>query len=99
MALHDNALLELARQIRPGLPHHPDRFREALEDTLVPIIRCALRTGTGNPVVVRWVRERMPPASLVAADLSRTARVMGRALCDQMLQRLDPLPCRETVAS
>jgi hypothetical protein len=93
---HDNPLLELARQVSRHAPPSSPRGREILESTLLPIIRVALRTGHGPAAVVCWVRSQVGP-NHSSSDPTAVARPLARELCDRLLDRLDPLPGRETV--
>jgi len=95
----NNSLLDLARHVRRGLRENtPERFREALEASLLPMIRCALRSGIGHPHLVSWVRHQADSNPQAPPDPVRAAPPMARALCERLLERLDPLPGRETVA-
>ncbi len=67
--------------------------REEMEATLVPIIRVALRSGRGQPVVVEWVERNLPvvvpaPQRGRGMDLDWAAPRMARLLCSQMLQKV-----------
>jgi hypothetical protein len=94
----DKSLFELAQRMRRGLPNnHPQRFREALEASLLPLIRCALRSGTGHPSVVHWVRQQVANGPPGPIDPVRAAPPLARVLCERLLERIDPLPARETV--
>lgn len=84
----ENGLLALARRMQQGLAPDPAALRGALEDSLLPIVRVALR-GVGPPGLVNWAREEGPGAP---------ARDLARRLCDRLMERLDPLSARETVA-
>jgi hypothetical protein len=94
-------LLEWAQRLRNSCPSSdPQGFRKALEATLLPMIRCALRNGTGQPPLVRWVQRQLPLPEQEAgarADPSRHAGPLARLLCERLMARLDPLPGRETV--
>jgi hypothetical protein len=59
------------------------RDREEMESLLTPMIGVALRTGRGQPALLRWVDETVS----VAATES-TAPRMARLLCTQMLRRI-----------
>jgi hypothetical protein len=74
-------------------------LREKLQATLEPMIRCAIRTGQGQPPLVQWVQHQLPqsPRDHDRADLSRLATPLAQDLCDRLLARLDPLPGRDTV--
>jgi hypothetical protein len=51
-----NSLNTLAVQARRGDPAARQQFCDELEAGLVPLVRCALRRGTGLPALVRWVQ-------------------------------------------
>jgi hypothetical protein len=93
----DHDLIELARQMGDGLPANSQRFRELVEATLLPMIRCALRSGIGNPALVRWVRHQAPREADPRATPGATAHRLARVLFDRMLRASDPLASRETV--
>jgi hypothetical protein len=95
----DDSLFDLAQQIRGGSQDNPRQFRATLEASLVPVIRRALRTGTGHPSLLRWVRAQLATAAERSSDPSRAAAPMARLLCERLLARIDPLPGRETLAS
>jgi hypothetical protein len=98
MQPENNSLLDLARHVRRRLREDtPQQFREALEASLLPMIRCALRSGIGHPHVVNWVRRQAEGNPHLSPDPARAAPPMARALCERLLARLDPLPSRETV--
>jgi hypothetical protein len=96
MNTYETDLLDLAREVGRHAPPSSPRGREVLESTLVPIIRVALRTGRGPAPLVRWVRSQVGPHDW-RSDPTAAARPLARALCDRLLDRLDPLPCRETL--
>jgi hypothetical protein len=94
----NNSLLDLARHVRRGLRENtPEHFRQALEASLLPMIRCALRSGIGHPHVVSWVRHQAASNPHTSPDPTRAAPPIARALCERLLERLDPMPSRETV--
>jgi hypothetical protein len=88
----DARVLELFRQMQLGQSAEPDDPRAALEASLLPLVRVAMR-GIGHPNLVRWAREQTP------APGAAPARDLARRLCDRLMERLDPLQGRETVAS
>ena len=55
----EESLADLARGIRGGDVKDLARRRAALEGDLEPMVRCALRDGTGSAVLVRWVRDTL----------------------------------------
>src|SRR5438270_5615231 len=92
MNFSDDALRKLAEQLGRGGPSssHPDR--EALEASLLPMIRCALRTGRGLPPLVRWVQNHVPgparphlPGQPLGPEWA--APSMARLLCTTILQQ------------
>jgi hypothetical protein len=91
MSFHDTGLLEFARQMQRGQPAGAASLRASLEASLLPIVRVAMR-GVGHPHVVQWAREetRSPGAP--------PPRELARRLCDRLMERLDPVSGRETVA-
>jgi hypothetical protein len=98
----DDALRALAVRMKCD-PAAPERFRETLERSLVPMIRCAIRSGTGLPPLVQWVRRHLPAQAAGApsrpADLEWAAPSMARLLCDRLLEYVRPpaQAARETV--
>ena len=92
----DEALRALAHRLGRSYPDNPQRFQEALEASLLPLIRCALRNGTGLPAVVRWVERNRPDNPAEAAP------AMARRLCATLVQQCQartgpPHAARETV--
>ena len=101
MHASDDALRALASRMKCD-PAAPDRFRADLERSLVPMIRCAIRSGTGLPPLVRWVQHHLPEqaqGSHRPADLEWAAPSMARLLCDRLLEQMRPavVAARETV--
>src|SRR4051794_26970852 len=94
----ERSLTEWAKRFQGSGPSDPQHLRAKLEATLVPMIHCALKTGLGQPTLVRWVREQLP---LMTPDQQRDpARVAGPLagqLAERLMARLDPMPQRETV--
>jgi hypothetical protein len=80
--------------------------REEMEALFVPMIRVAMRTGRGQPVLVEWVTRNLPA---VAASRHRDEKIdpewaaprMAQLLCSQMLQKVQAerpwVGSRETV--
>ena len=64
----EDVLKNLAAGVRSGDPTAPRRFQEALEANLVPLIRCAIRTGRGVPRLVQWVQRNLPRQPAGAGD-------------------------------
>lgn len=95
----ERPLVEWARRMQTTCPGNQQRLREKMEATLVPMIRCALRTGTGQPPLVNWVQHQLPllGSDEDRGDPSRLATPLARVLCDRLLARLDPRPGRDTV--
>jgi hypothetical protein len=95
----EQAVHSLADRVR--CPEGPaDRRRQTLEDTLVPMVRCVLRTGRGNPRLVQWVRRTLPAGPV---DPEQAAGPVARLLCHALLQEMRARPdgaaaARETVA-
>lgn len=94
----ERSLVEWARRFQGSGPSDSQHLRQKLEATLVPMIHCALKTGLGQPTLVRWVRDQLP---LMSPDQQRDpVRVAGPLACqlaERLMARLDPLPQRETV--
>jgi hypothetical protein len=65
--------------------------RQALEATLLPMVRCVLRTGRGHPRLVRWVQKALraapPHPGGPAAERDRAAPLLARLLCTVLLQQ------------
>jgi hypothetical protein len=96
MSLSERSLQSLADRMQCGRATSP-HFRETLEASLVPLVRCALRNGTGLPHLVRWVRETLPrvaggPDRGQPADPERMARPIARLLCAELLKRRPDRP-------
>lgn len=76
------------------------RNRQEMEELLAPMIGVALRTGRGQPALVRWVDETV---SASAATAESTAPRMAQLLCAQMLRHIRaeeaPVWSRETVVA
>jgi hypothetical protein len=93
----DDALSKLAAQMRCGSPPYPDR--EALEASLVPLIRRAIRSGRGLTTLVKWVQRHRPgpgagPDPGGHPDPAWAAPSMARLLCDKLLEQLGSQPAR-----
>ena len=93
----EETLAKLAAGLRAGDVVARQRLRDELEVSLVPLVRCALRSGSGLPGVVHWVR-RDPHVwaevqrSRGAARPEENAPRIARLLCDKLLRRLRPEP-------
>jgi hypothetical protein len=97
---NDRSLVEWARRLQANCAPGPHAFRQALEAKLLPMIRCALNTGLGQPPLVRWVESHLPlfdPRASEGPDRSHFAGPMARVLSQRIADRLDPLHGRETV--
>jgi hypothetical protein len=100
---HEEAVQRLADRV--GCPKGPAADRErTLEESLLPMVRCALRSGLGHPRLVRWVRKTLPAVPgphqagrPVDPDLTGPplARLLFRTLLREMYQ--DPARALETV--
>src|SRR5262245_27442023 len=92
----ERPLVEWARRFQTTCQESSQqRLREKLEATLLPMIRCALKTGLGRPPLVRWVYKHR---ELVSPDeQDDPARPLARDLCDHLMAGLAPRPDRETV--
>jgi len=94
----ERSLVEWVKRFQGNGPSDPQHLREKLEATLVPMIRCALKTGLGQPTLVRWVRDQLPLMNPdQQTDPARVAGPLACRLAERLMARLDPLPQRETV--
>src|SRR5262249_17515551 len=93
VAMYPNELNRLAERLGMGCPDNPGKFREVVEACLVPIIRVAIRSGTGQPWLVSWVRRNLP----AGAGPRREAPWLARQLCDGWLEQQNRLSATETV--
>ncbi len=96
----DRWLLELAHRLQAGCAGNTALFRETVEATLRPMIRCAMRRGIGQPTLVDWVRHELTLVNRDAGsrpDPVLHAARLARVLAERIVDRLDPLPGRETV--
>ncbi len=87
MNFSEDALRILAERLGWSWAEGPERLRDRLEASLVPIIRCAIRTGTGLGPLVQWVRRQLP-AEAGGADPTRAAPEMARRLSSAILRQL-----------
>jgi hypothetical protein len=106
MNLREQAVQALADRVgcRPGTTAER---QQSLEESLVPLVRCALRTGRGHPRLLGWLRRTLPSVpgphqAGMPVDPEVTAAPVARLLCRSLLQRLptsaDRAPALETVA-
>jgi hypothetical protein len=92
MLTSDQAVHLLADRVKCPGGTAPER-RASLEASLLPMVRCVLRTGRGNPRLVRWVQKTLPavtgprPAGQ-PVDPDREAVPMARLLCAALLQKM-----------
>jgi hypothetical protein len=90
----------LAERLRRG---DPDARRDLhdVEACVELLIRTALRSGAGLPLVVNWVRAHLP--EVPDGDAPETAApLLAQEFCDDLLSRCRPRPAlcpsaRETV--
>lgn len=87
MNFSDDALRILAERLGWSWGEGPERLRDRLESSLVPLIRCAIRTGTGLRPLVQWVRGQLPPPA-GEGDATRAAPEMARRLSSAILHQL-----------
>lgn len=94
----ERPLVEWARRFQTTCHGSPQHLREKMEATLLPMIRCALKSGLGQPTLVRWVRDHAGPQHAVGAnDRLRLAAPLAAELCEHLMARLVPTAERETV--
>lgn len=67
--------------------------REEIEAVFAPMIRVAMRTGRGQPVLVDWVARNLPALTPTIrpgdpVDVDWAAPRMARLLCSQMLHNI-----------
>src|SRR5437870_3781206 len=94
-------VVELARRLRSHGGHGPHALRKGLEVIMLPMVRCALRDGVGQPTLVNWVRNQLSlldPRGGGDPDPVRYTVPIFNVLCDQLIEQIDPLSGRETVA-
>ena len=97
-----DTLRRLGPEVSGAGPQDLARRRAALESDLETMVRGVLRTGTGSPGLLRWVRSAVPElgrTSPGAMNVERAApvlaRLLGRALVNQFRQA--PAMARETI--
>jgi hypothetical protein len=100
--MHEQAVQQVADRV--ACPKGPAEDRErSLEESLLPMVRCALRSGQGHPRLVRWVQKTLPvvpgphqDGQPVDPDL--TGPPLTRLLCRTLLrQQREPARALETV--
>jgi hypothetical protein len=82
MDFSQDSLRQLAARLRDGDLLDPDHFEHELARRLLPLIRCAIRSGAGQPRLVRWVRRHLPPHGDLEA-----APGMARLLSARLVQQ------------
>ena len=92
----------LADRLRRGDPEAP-RLRHEMEEGLELLICSAIRSGTGMPPLVRWVRRNLPAVPPGTAPES-AAPDLAHLLCDTLLRPylspwVESQMTRETVRS
>jgi hypothetical protein len=95
----ERTLVEWARRFqttrRGASPQH---VRQQMEETLAPMIRCALKSGLGQPVLVRWVRDHTAGMTEdEQKDPVLLAGPLAAELSAHLMARLAPQADRETV--
>ncbi len=91
------SLHTLAERMRRGSPEARQRLRHELEDSLVPLIRSAIRGGIGMPQLVSWVRRHLPAAPAGTSPES-VAPSLAHLLCDTLLRQYQPRPTADIAA-
>ncbi|MFO0879318.1 MAG: hypothetical protein U0840_18385 [Gemmataceae bacterium] len=95
MPVTDSLLADLIRRLGLDRTNAGGRTRAILEMTLLPMIRVALRSRLGPAPLVEWVQGQA--SDLWSADRTRAAQLLTQRLSDRLLERIAPLPGRETV--
>jgi hypothetical protein len=84
----------LAARVESGDAAAQPRLRAELESSLVPMIRCVLRRGTGLPQLVSWVQKNLSRARPAVhgedtpMDPDRAAPLMARLLSATLMRQL-----------
>jgi hypothetical protein len=93
-----DSLNNLAQRARQGDDHARQSLRQELEQRLVPLIRCALRTGAGLPALVKWVRSRVADlADSESLDPRQAAARFARLFCANLEQGLPAFTAHDTI--
>jgi hypothetical protein len=94
MTSHEEALDILARQLHCPEDLPAEERQAEMERALLPLIRCALRSGRGVPRLVRWVRHNRPFPGQDAGEeqslsLDRVASALSHKLCSLLLEQIE----------
>lgn len=94
MTSHEEALDILARQLHCPEDLPAEERQAEMERTLLPLVRCALRSGRGVPRLVRWVRQNRPFAAADAGaaqglSLDRVASALSHKLCLLLVEQIE----------
>ncbi len=93
-------LRNLAAQVQHGNATAHHALQAELEESLAPLVRCALRRGTGLPAVVKWVQKSAAGlASSDALDLTRAVPRIARLLSAGLMEELRGHGCRPVHAT
>src|SRR5690349_4355693 len=95
---HDRPLAAWIRELQRVCSGGPPGIRERMKASLRPLIRCALRSGVGQPPLVDWVRRQV---ALLEPDPGAEPRDLGslsRLLCERLMAWIEQVPGAETVA-
>jgi hypothetical protein len=91
MLTSEQAIHKLADRMRCSDGSAVQR-RAEMEATLLPMVRCVLRTGRGHPRLVRWVHRALPavagpqwPGQPVDPD--QAAGPVARLVCTAMVEQ------------
>src|SRR5258708_16872282 len=98
----DQALGEWVERVRKSCPPGTQHLRDKLEASLKLMIRCALRSGVGEPTFVRWVQQQLRllgPEAACHPDRFSHVAPLARVLSERLLARVDPLPGPETLVA
>lgn len=94
----DVSLTALADRVRVGDADARQSLRQELETRLLPLVRCALRRGSGLPAVVSWVRGRFEDLGDDSwhEDPGQAAPRIARLLCARLVGGLSRPTAAET---